>query len=173
MGISLGYEGEVFVSSGDYRCSTHNKGTDNLFKLLSVIFGRRDAYTSNDLPGTVMLFDLPRDSVVSTSAMSIMSDHGLLSQPVSTTFYPEEVSTNGIKSYRTVFTAYINSKQLANLAGKDTSQVTLALMDQAGNSVLAAVSLPEYRSANLIQNIASGNQALIKWTMIFSNKEET
>lgn len=172
MGISLGYEGEVFVTSGNYRHTAHNKGTPNLFKLLSVIFGRRNSYTVNDLPGTVMLFDVERDSVLTVPAQSLIAEHGLLSQPVETTFYPEEVGSGNNKSYRTVFTAYINSKQLSNLSGKDTSHVTLALMDQAGNSILAAVSLSEARATDFIQNVASGNQALVKWTMIFSNKEE-
>ena len=166
MSINIGYTGEVHIVAGNNRYSSHNMGTPGLFRLLSNIFGRRDAYTQDDLPGNIMLYEEDAENVA-TSTISLLSSKALLSSFVPVNFYPETVTINGETVYQTVFTTYINNKVMSTTSVPTT--VTLALVDSNMSNILAAIDLPA--SSGVVNSVMQGNQALIKWIMKFSNAE--
>jgi hypothetical protein len=162
--MKIGYTGEVTITAGNCRNVVHNSGSDSLFRLLSVIFGRRDSFTNDDLPGTMMIYDEDVSDVLSSSVTELRQKE-VLSSPVIVNFYPEAIQENSKMIYQTVFTTYITNRNVSKTLTTDTP--TLALLDGSATNILAAVSLNS--SSGVMDSILQGNQAMIKWIMHFAN----
>lgn len=162
--MKIGYTGEVTIIAGNCRNVVHNSGSDSLFRLLSVIFGRRDSFTNDDLPGTMMIYDENVSDVLSSSVMELRQKE-VLSSPVLVNFYPEAIQENNKMIYQTVFTTYLTNRNVSKAPTIDTP--TLALLDGSATNILAAVSLD--RKSGVMDSILQGNQAMIKWIMNFAN----
>ena len=164
--MNIGYTGEVTISTGSVRYANHNMGTDSLFRLLSIIFGRRDSFSQDDLPGSIMIYDEDVSDVANSSVSELRSKE-VLASAVSVNFYPEALTENNKSVYQTVFTTYLTNRQMTKTPTSDTP--TLALLDGTGSNILAAITID--KKSGIIDSIIQGNQAMVKWIMKFANVE--
>lgn len=162
--MNLIYEGNVEVTVKYKSYKKKNHGTKHLFRLFtSMITG--EIVSSSSYPYYLHLISSPLNEVIDKPEITNHVNSALLK------FYPQvhRYSNNIANKYNAIFDATILSEHLRNnMATPAEGGITLALVSQNENTILAAVTFNnEYYNA-----LTQGHSAVIRWTMTIRNSEE-
>jgi hypothetical protein len=170
--MNLIYNGNVEITI-NHSSRRHNKGSSNLFKLFaSLMCG--DEYSVSPLPYFIMLYDTDVDSVLRNPSPHAHTEYAALNRKVVLHRYFSDQGIAEDRIYSAIFDTSITREYLSNYVvtcNKENQSIegkpvlTLALISQDGNSILAAVPFlkEEY------DHIVAGGSAIIKWSMSLSN----
>lgn len=151
-GTALSYIGKVNIKVGKKTYSNYNEGKITLFTLFArLLCGHK--IEGIELPTYIDIID-------------IKSEHknSILNQKLNIT---KQYKVGDKLEQKAVITTVINDSNLANLYEEKTSDHEMVLYDEGMNE-LASIKIEN----NVLNQISSGRQALIEWSLYITNKVE-
>lgn len=151
-GTHLNYIGEVKIKTGKATYSNYNEGKIDLFKLFSRML-TTGIVKDEETPHFINIID-----IVNNNQEILNQDLNLTRQYKEESGYP-----------KAVFTSSILYSNLADQVGSYLNNYQLVLKDGTSErKVLASINL----AAEVLQQITTGRQALIEWSLYVTNKGE-
>lgn len=158
--MKLGYSGELTIIHKDNKFTAHNNGTRHLFQLLTYMLAGNN-FSFKNLPAK---FDLVKKSVsqVLKDGTVTSSDSVLTSRLIVTknTTLDDELNPH------LEISSVLSSGNISNTSTAITGNLTLVLLPNDGNTVLAAVDY----DINSYNQLLRGGQAQLIWTLTIENK---
>lgn len=158
--MKLGYSGELTIIHNDSKFIAHNNGTRHLFQLLTSILSGND-FSMKNLPAK---FDLVNKSVsqVLTDGTINPNDSVLTSRLIIT----KNMTIDSDQNPHLEITSVLSSGNISNTSTSITGNLTLVLLPNDGDTVLAAVDY----NVNSYNQLQRGGQAQLIWTLTIENK---
>lgn len=158
--MKLGYSGELTIIHNDNKFIAHNNGTIHLFQLLTSILSGND-FSMKNLPAK---FDLVNKAVsqVLTDGTINPNDSVLTSRLIIT----KNMTLDSDQNPHLEITSVLSSGNISNTSTAITGNLTLVLLPNDGNTVLAAVDY----NINSYNQLLRGGQAQLIWTLTIENK---
>ncbi len=171
--MNLIYNGNVEITL-DHTKRYRNKGTIHLFRLFASLMAG-DEYKPTVFPYYIMLYDTSPNTILTTPNTTTHQSKAVLNRKVILHRYTTEQQDDLDTIYSAVFDTSITREYLNNYVAKyedpgqrpsaDNFILTLALISQEGDSILAAVPF----SKDEYDHIVAGGSAIIKWSMSLTN----
>lgn len=158
--MKLGYSGVLTIIHNNNKFISHNNGTRHLFQLLTSILSG-NSFSMKNLPAK---FDLVNKAVsqVLTDGTINPNDSVLTSRLIIT----KNMTIDSDQNPHLEITSVLSSGNISNTSTAITGNLTLVLLPNDGNTVLAAVDY----NINSYNQLLRGGQAQLIWTLTIENK---
>lgn len=158
--MKLGYSGELTIIHQNNKFFAHNNGTRHLFQLLTSILSG-NSFSMKNLPAKFDLVNKSVSQVLADGRIS-SSDSVLTSRLIVT----KNITLDQELNPHLEISSVLSSGNISNTSIPVTGNLTLVLLPNDGDTVLAAVDY----NINSYNQLLRGGQAQLIWTLTIENK---
>lgn len=155
--MSLVYNGKVTITLKDHTITTHNHGTQHLFKLFSQLMTKQLVAKEVELPTYMQIVESSYDLVLKNPRLDAHTT--ILADPID--ILPSLLDDDP-------GTARFDALLTANNLKSNNPVLSLVLIAGDKNTIFAAVDF----DSNLLKDLKEGTNAIIKWEMNISNVDD-